>query len=287
VADRVGQQVGEHLPNPDGVDLQLGDAGSGAPAERHASTGSPGGEGRHRVLGERRRLHRLAVEAEHAGLRGGEGLQVVKEPRHHRRLLEDGAEVGLIGGIKPVEHPLDGTADHRQRRAQLVGDVGEQGAALLLVRLQARGHLVERLGQAAHLLRTPGLDAGGVVTARDPVGRLHDVADRRRHAPHQPPGQQRDHHDPEEHDRDREQRRAAAPLAGPEATGQQPEKEAGEEREQDEQREQEADAAREAPPAPAALPGRREGLALRPPGRRAAVAAPVRHPRTGTRRRGR
>jgi hypothetical protein len=51
------------------------------------------------------------VQPQHAGLGGGEGLEVVQQPRHHRGLLQDRREVRLVGRVQAVEHPLDVAAD--------------------------------------------------------------------------------------------------------------------------------------------------------------------------------
>jgi hypothetical protein len=70
-------------------------------------------------------------------------------------LVHERAEPFGIGGVEAVEHALDGAADHLQRRAELVGDVGEQLAAAFVVRCEAVGHLVERWRRAEPSWRDP------------------------------------------------------------------------------------------------------------------------------------
>ena len=58
-----------------------------------------------------------------------------------------GARCAASGRVDAVDDRLEVAGDDRQRRAQLVADVGEQVAALLLVGLQAGGHGVEAAGE--------------------------------------------------------------------------------------------------------------------------------------------
>ena len=49
-----------------------------------------------------------------------------------------------VGFVNPVEHGLDLTANHRERRPQLVTEIRQQLAALLACRFESFGHLIER-----------------------------------------------------------------------------------------------------------------------------------------------
>ena len=129
---------------------------------------------------------RLAVEAECAGLGEGERPQIVDQARQDLGLVEDGPQVRLVGGIDAVEHPFQRSLHDGQRRAQLVADIGKEGASCLVVRGQARAHRVECPSQRADLrgptLRDLRADLAGLDTAR----RLDEVPDRRAGAAEEP-----------------------------------------------------------------------------------------------------
>ena len=61
----------------------------------------------------------------------------------------------LVGLVDAVEHRLDVALDHRQRRPELVADVGEQRPPLGLVGLEPGDHRVEAADEVAHRPR-PG-----------------------------------------------------------------------------------------------------------------------------------
>ncbi len=93
----------------------------------------------------------LAVQDEAAGLDQGQRPQVLDQPLHEPGLVEDRLEMGGIGRVDAVEQGLEVALDHGERRAQLVGDVGQGGSALLFDLFQAGTHGVEERGQVAHL----------------------------------------------------------------------------------------------------------------------------------------
>ena len=64
------------------------------------------------------------MELERPGLGLGHRAQVVDEPAEDPGLLEDRREVLGVGRVDPVDERLDVALDHRQRRSQLVADVG-------------------------------------------------------------------------------------------------------------------------------------------------------------------
>ena len=78
-----------------------------------------------------------------------------------------------VGRMDSVDQRLDVALDHGQRRAQLMADVGQQRAALLLVGLESGRHRVE---SASQLLDRPQVRSGlteahGVVAVLDPTRR--------------------------------------------------------------------------------------------------------------------
>ena len=85
--------------------------------------------------------------------------------------------------ITPSRKRLEVALQVRQRGPQLVGGVGDEVAAHLLLLLERGGHLVERVGEAGELLRPLARDAGRVVAVGDPPGRATDLRQRlREHA---------------------------------------------------------------------------------------------------------
>ena len=98
------------------------------------------------------------MERQAAALREGDGPEVVDEPAEDPRLLEDRAQMCLVDLVDAVEHRLDVSLDDRERRPQLVADVGQERPSLRLIRLEAGDHLVEAAGEIAHRAR-PALAA--------------------------------------------------------------------------------------------------------------------------------
>ena len=89
-------------------------------------------------------------------------------------------EVFGVGRVDAVDDRLEVALDDGQRRPQLVADLGQQGAALALVGLQARRHRVEA-GTSWRTARRPRArpDAHGVVAGLDRAGRLDELVERR------------------------------------------------------------------------------------------------------------
>ena len=76
-------------------------------------------------------------------------------------------------------------AQHRQRRAQLVRDVGHKSAAHLFVFLQRGGQLVEVVRQPAQFILAADRHAGGEIARRQAMGARHQALDRGQHAARQ------------------------------------------------------------------------------------------------------
>jgi hypothetical protein len=183
VAERVRDEVAKDFPEP----VRVGEEGRQAlRVERPESdAGRFGGSGHrgNRVVDERGRLDFGEIEPQRAGLGEGDGPQVVDQPVQQQRLVAEGGEVRVVARAEPVEHPLQTAADDRERRPQLVADVGEQRPAALFGSGQPFRERVERPGGLTQLPRTPFGDANVVVALGEPIGGLQQVVDRDRNAP--------------------------------------------------------------------------------------------------------
>ena len=124
------------------------------------------------------------MQRQHARLGGGQDAKVLQQPRHDPRLFQDRFEVRSIGRVQAVQHGLGVPLDDRQRRAELVGHVGQEIAALFFAAAQTLGHGVERPGQPSHLTGSTLVDSDVVLTGRHPVGGLHHLAERLRGPSH-------------------------------------------------------------------------------------------------------
>ena len=89
-------------------------------------------------------------------------------------------QVILVRRVEPVSYRFDVAADHRKRRAKLVGDIGQEIAPALLVRLEAFGHPVERRSEPANVTPATGLDPRLIIAGRDAVRGVHHVCQRHR-----------------------------------------------------------------------------------------------------------
>ena len=114
----------------------------------------------------------LQLERERPAVDPRQLEQVVDERGQRRDLLVQGGEVVVRLG-EPVVDRLEHRLHVRERRAQVVARPRDELAARLEQPLQARGHLVERLGERAVLAR-PRLGHPLREVAREPPGRHHD-----------------------------------------------------------------------------------------------------------------
>ena len=129
-------------------------------------------------------LHRCGIAGEVGsgarGLLGGESLQVDRlqvpgplqstESAGQQDLLDQPVELLDIAldtrpecGVAVLRQQLDGHADSRQRRAQLVGGGGERVALRLDEGLDALGRTVEAAGERGDLVLALDLDPGGEI----------------------------------------------------------------------------------------------------------------------------
>ena len=148
VPDAVRHQVGEHLPDPDRVDVEDREITRDIGRDGHSGRACGARERPDDLHDEQVQVGRLPMERERAGLRQGHGAEVVDEPLHDPGLLEDRGQVRLVGRVDAVDHRLEVAGDDAEWRAKLVAHVVEQGAALVLVPLETFDHGVE----AAHEL---------------------------------------------------------------------------------------------------------------------------------------
>ena len=101
MTERVGDQVLEHLPDAERIDVQVGEAARGG-GERDAGGGRSRRESSNHLARESPEVGRLAIEAKGARVSGRKRLQVVEKPRHHARLLEHRREALLVGLIDAI-----------------------------------------------------------------------------------------------------------------------------------------------------------------------------------------
>jgi hypothetical protein len=211
VTERVLQQVREYLSDPDRVDVQDGKSGRNADLESNVLRVGTGAERIDCLLHQALGFHGLTVEAERSRLRGRERQQIVQKPGHNLGLLEHALEAGLVRGVHAVEHPLRVPPDHGERRAEFMGDVGQEVPPVLLAFSQSFHHLVERSGQPADVAGPALLHPNAVIAAGHALGRLHHVAHGLRHPPHRAAGRHERHEQADREDGD-EGREASGPV---------------------------------------------------------------------------
>ena len=108
--------------------------------------------------------------------------QVADQVGEPAGLPDRGFEVLLVGGHHAVGEVLEHGGQPGQRGAQLVGHGGDEGALLLVDRVELGGHLVERPGQLADLVGRLGADPAAVVAVGHPSRGLGHLPQRRGHA---------------------------------------------------------------------------------------------------------
>ena len=153
VTDGVVHQVGEHLAQP------------GLVGPRHQPGGDPDQDGRDAVGGghlpghvpdQRGEVDRRRVELAVAALGTGQVEQVLHERAQPLRLREGLRQGGAVSGPDTVQEVLQLCAQRRDRGAQLVGDVGQQGAALSVGGRELGRHVRERPRQPTDLVAAAG-----------------------------------------------------------------------------------------------------------------------------------
>ena len=109
-------------------------------------------EGGRRLLEQPFYRQILPVEGQLAGFGAGQRAQVFDHALQAFDFRVDGLQALRGGGQHAVAHRFDVPGDHRQRRAQVVGDVGGHLAAHLVGARQLAAHLVEGLAQLANFI---------------------------------------------------------------------------------------------------------------------------------------
>ena len=181
----VVEQVGEHLRETGGVgrDVQVGghvDDVDGA---------APGDAGlRHGALDELADVDRGQRERRAAAVDAAEVEQVADERAEALGLGQRGAQHGVVGTHDAVDEVLEQGLLGGERRAQLVGDRGDELAALLVGAGEVGRHGVEGVGEHPHLVGGRRRDPPGVVAGRHPRRRGGHLAQRGGHAAGQPLG---------------------------------------------------------------------------------------------------
>ena len=200
VTHGVVEQVDDQLPEPGSVGPRgqpVGhvDGEADGPAGRHQLGHGLVEELRHVDLGESQRRH--------PGIHTRELEQVADQVGEAACLADRGLEVLLVGRDHAVGEVLQHGGQPGQRRTQLVGDRGDEGALLAVDGVELGGHLVEGARQLADLVGRLGPDPAAVVAPCHPAGRLGHLTQRRGHADSQQLGDaQRERHG----DREGEQR---------------------------------------------------------------------------------
>ena len=127
-------------------------------------------EGLDRLVGELGHVDGFGAELEPSRLDAGEQEQVVDERAERLDVARHRPQVAVRVGGDAVGQRLDRRPQRAERRAQVVADAGQHGAALLLERrplalegVEPLGELVERLGDLAQLVGAAHTRAHGAV----------------------------------------------------------------------------------------------------------------------------
>ena len=159
-----------------------GRRGRGASPARSVREGQPGALDRWRLRAPGRSRSATARSSSTscggllAGVALGQGIERARQPDQSIGFLVERLVGRPVGGDHAVAQRLEVALQVGQRRAQLVGGVGDEVAPHLLLALQAGGHLVERVGQAGQLLGAVARDPRGVVPVGDPARGRADLA---------------------------------------------------------------------------------------------------------------
>jgi len=124
----------------------------------------------------------LPAQRHRARLQPGQVQQLGHEAPEPLGLLQHRAEQLRVGLLDPVDQVLEPGLEGGDRRAQLVGHVGDQVAAHAVHRRQVPGHVVERPGQLPDLVGGGRGDLLAPVAVGHAPGGTRHLPQRRRHA---------------------------------------------------------------------------------------------------------
>jgi hypothetical protein len=213
VEDRIGHQVDDDLSKPQRIDLHQREIRR-LHLHPHTTSARLRFQRAHRVVNQERDVRGLLLQAHHTALGVCERPEIFDQTREHPRLLEHLANLLIVSRIHAVEHALEASLDHGQRRPQLMGDVGQQVPALTVLLLEPCRHPVERSRDDSKKWRAALDDACAVVAAGDAIGSRDDVPERQPDAAHR---QGEEHQDDREHGEDGEECRRRAEIPRVEA----------------------------------------------------------------------
>ncbi len=134
------------------------------------------------------------MQVERPGVDEAQRPEVLQQPLHHPDLGDEQLEVLRIGLVHAVEHRLDLAADHGERSAQLMAEVGKEPAPLLVGSLQPACHVVERVDDRTHGCRAARRHSHRIVA----VGKRAGRSDERSYRP--PGADEAARHDHDEHE---------------------------------------------------------------------------------------
>jgi len=126
VAQSVGDEVAEHLADPQRVELDQRQIIRRLDSQPHTGLGRQRLERGGDFLGEDREVGRLEMEGKGAGLRKGQRSEILGRARSAIRISSTAAgQMGFIGRVDAVDHRFELALQDRQRSAQLVADIGQ------------------------------------------------------------------------------------------------------------------------------------------------------------------
>src|SRR5207247_3189702 len=128
---------------------------------------------------EARQVDGLALDAQPACVEAREIEELAGELRQAVDLLAHSAQQLLLRGLVEilVDEKLQMAAEREERRAELVGRVGDELAAGALEARETLPHAVKRARELAELVRARVDDRLVELPARDPFRRLLEPAD--------------------------------------------------------------------------------------------------------------
>ncbi|KAG0921748.1 hypothetical protein G6F32_014960 [Rhizopus arrhizus] len=170
VTQRVLQQVGQHLLQAPLVTGYLQRCGGQRCFQCQPRRGEAHAQAIELAAQQGHQVQRGETVGQAAGLGHRQVVQVVDQLAQLADLALQGTKIGAVQRADAVLDRLQFGTHHRQRRAEFVRDVGDEGTAVALGIVQRLRHPVEVVDQCIQLVIAGALDAGGVVAGGEPVG---------------------------------------------------------------------------------------------------------------------